>query len=68
MQLFVIWFRMYPGDAQSRWPGELLTDRGVEHRWDEPKAAGRWFLANLQPLRPSRGDDGIFPQRVDALC
>ena len=67
MQLFVIWFRMYPGDAESKWPGELLTDRRVEHRWDEPKAAGRWFLANLQSLRPSRGGDGVFPQRVDAL-
>ena len=67
MQLFVIWFRMYPGDAESKWPRELLTDRRVEHRWDEPKAAGRWFLANLQTLRPSRGGDGVFPQRVDAL-
>ena len=58
---------MYPGDAESKWPRELLTDRRVEHRWDEPKAAGRWFLTNLQSLRPSRGGDGRFPQRVDAL-
>jgi hypothetical protein len=67
VQVFVIWFRMYPGDAQSKWPSELLTDRRVEHRWDEPKAAGRWFLSNLGALRPSRGGDGVFPQRVDAL-
>jgi len=58
---------MYPGDAQSKWPGELLTDNRVEHRWDEPKAAGRWFLTNLTALRPSRGGDGVFPQRADAL-
>ena len=64
--MFVIWFRMYPGDAESKWPRELLTDRRVEHRWDEPKTAGRWVLANLQSLRPSRGGDGVFPQRVDA--
>src|SRR5437773_9967098 len=57
---------MYPGDAESKWPRELLTDRRVEHRWDEPKAAGRWFLTNLQSLHPSRGGDGVFPQRVDA--
>ena len=58
---------MYPGDAQSKWPNELLRDRRVEHRWDEPKAAGRWFMMNLGALRPSRGGDGVFPQRVDAL-
>ena len=67
VRVFVIWFRMYPGDAESKWPRELLTDRRVEHRWDEPKAAGRWFLTNLRSLRPSRGGDGVFPQRVDAL-
>lgn len=65
--VFVIWFRMYPGDAAEKWPSQLLVDRRVEHRWDEPKAAGRWFLENLQSLRPSRGGDGVFPQRVDAL-
>ncbi|PYQ75521.1 MAG: hypothetical protein DMG01_18660 [Acidobacteria bacterium] len=65
--MFVIWFRMYPGDAESKWPRELLTDRRVEHRWDEPKTAGRWFMTNLNALRPSRGGDGVFPQRVDAL-
>jgi hypothetical protein len=67
VRVFTIWFRMYPGDAQSKWPRELLTDRRVEHRWDEPKTAGRWFLTNLRALRPSRGGDGMFPQRVDAL-
>jgi len=67
VRAFVIWFRMYPGDAYSKWPGQLLIDRRVEHRWDEPKAAGRWFLSNLGALRPSRGGDGVFPQRVDAL-
>jgi hypothetical protein len=67
VRVFTIWFRMYPGDAQSKWPGEVLTDRRVEHRWDEPKAAGRWFFTNLRSLRPSRGGDGRFPQQVDAL-
>src|SRR5438876_1021847 len=45
---------MYPGDEESKWPRELLTDARVEHRWDEPKTAGRWFLTNLQSLRPPR--------------
>ena len=67
MYVLVIWFNMYPGDDMSKWPSGALTDPRVEHRWDEPKSAGRWFLQNLQSLRPSRGGDGVFPQRVDAL-
>ena len=67
MRVFTIWFRMYPGDAQSKWSSQLLTDSRVEHRWDEPKSAGRWFMTNLNSLRPSRGGDGRFPQQVDAL-
>lgn len=58
---------MYPGDAESRWPHEVLTDRRVIHAWDEPKAAGRWFLTHLSALRPSRGGNPSFPQRFDAL-
>ena len=65
--MFAIWFRMYPGDSQSAWPSALLTDGRVQHRWDEPKSAGRWFLENLRSLTPSRGGDGRFPQRVDAM-
>ena len=67
VRVFVVWFRMYPGDAESRWPREILIDRRVEQRWDEPKTAGRWFLTHLSDLRPSRGGDGAFPQRTDAL-
>ncbi len=67
IRVFAVWFRMYPGDAESAWPSALLTDPRVQHRWDEPKAAGRWFLENLKTLQPSRGGDGRFPQRVDAM-
>lgn len=65
--MFVVWFKMYPGDAESRWPREVLFDPRVEHRWDEPKSAGRWFLEHLGELKPTRGGDGVFPQRVDAM-
>ena len=66
VRLFVVWFKMYPGDEKSRWPRELLDDTRVAHRWDEPKHAGKWFLEHLSNLRPARGA-GPFPQRVDAL-
>lgn len=58
---------MYPGDSESRWPREALVDSRVEHRWDEPKSAGRWFLEHLSEMTPTRGGDGVFPQRVDAM-
>jgi len=67
VRVFVIWFNMYPGDSETKWPSNLLTDSRVEHRWDEPKTAGRWFKTNLRALRPARGGDGVFPQRDDAL-
>ena len=62
-----VWFRMYQGDEESAWPSAVLSDGRVAHRWDKPKSAGRWFLENLNSLRPSRGGDGKFPQRVDAM-
>jgi hypothetical protein len=67
VRVLAVWFRMYPGDTESSWPREIFTDRRVRQRWDEPKVAGRWFLGHLRDLRPSRGGDGVFPQRVDAL-
>jgi hypothetical protein len=67
VRVFVVWFRMYPGDEESRWPREILQDRRIIQAWDEPKAAGRWFMTHLSALKPSRGGDGQFPQRDDAL-
>ena len=67
VRVFVVWFRMYPGDQESRWPSDILVDRRVVQTWDEPKAAGRWFMSHLSDLRPTRGGDGRFPQRDDAL-
>ena len=51
----------------SRWPGGVFRDKRVEQRWDEPKAAGAWFLDHLSELRPARQVSGRFPQRVDAM-
>ena len=67
MRVFVVWFNMYPGDRESRWPREIFTDSRIIQAWDEPKVAGRWFMSHLSELRPSRGGDGRFPQRDDAL-
>ena len=58
--MFVVWFKMYPGDEKSRWPRQLLNDDRVVHRWDEPKNAGKWFLQRLSDLKPQRGASKIW--------
>jgi hypothetical protein len=58
---------MYDADEASRWPRAVFTDKRVEQRWDEPKAAGAWFLEHLRDLRPAHQVSGRFPQRVDAM-
>ena len=65
-RVFVVWFKMYPGDEKSRWPRQLLNDDRIVHRWDEPKNAGKWFLQRLSDLKPQRGA-GRFPQNPEAL-
>jgi hypothetical protein len=67
IRVFTVWFRMYPGDEESRWPRELFTDSRMQQRWDEPKTAGRWFLDHLHDLQPAHSVSGKFPQRVDAM-
>lgn len=58
---------MLDDDAEGRWPRTIFTDKRVEQRWDEPKAAGVWFLDKLSALRPAHPVSGTFPQRVDAM-
>ena len=67
MRVFVIWFNMLEGDEAGRWPRTVFTDKRVEQRWDEPKAAGTWFLDKLRDLKPRHDVTGKFPQRVDAM-
>jgi hypothetical protein len=47
LDVYVVWFNMYPGDARWRWDGGGMTDRRVIHYWDEQKSVGTWFSANL---------------------
>jgi hypothetical protein len=47
LDVYVVWFDMYPGDARWRWDGGGLTDPRVTHFWDEDKTVGTWFSPNL---------------------
>src|SRR3989442_8262605 len=50
---------MMAADSRTKWPPTLLTDSRVTHRWDEPKALGRWFAPQTSAMQPqlSRGSD-----------
>ena len=47
LDVYVVWFNMFPGDARWRWDGDGMTDPRVVHYWDEQKRVGTWFSANL---------------------
>jgi len=50
VRAYAVWFNMFPGDARSKWPPNLLTDARVIHRWDEPKAVGLWYAPNTASI------------------
>lgn len=47
--VYAIWYEMYPGDSPRAFPSaqKLMPDPRVHHFWDQPKATGRWFKANV---------------------
>jgi len=47
LDVYVVWFNMYPGDARWRWDGGGMTDPRITHSWDEQKSVGTWISANL---------------------
>jgi hypothetical protein len=47
LDVYVVWFNMFPGDARWRWDGDGMADSRVTHFWDEQKTVGTWFSANL---------------------
>jgi hypothetical protein len=43
IQVYAVWFNMFPGDDRSGWDFSLLSDPRGRHFWDEDKLAGRFF-------------------------
>jgi hypothetical protein len=52
----VIWFNMLPGDSRQAWTGDGMSDPRVRHFWDEQKAVGNWFTANVTHARGTTWD------------
>ena len=61
LRVYAVWFNMYPGDARARWPAALLTDARVVHYWDEPRAAGTRYLAQLPAILDRRAPETMSP-------
>ena len=69
LEVYAVWFAMYPGDVQDRWIADALTDPRVTHYWDEGKSVGRWFGDRVDAMRPqlAPGSKGVeFPVLWDA--
>jgi hypothetical protein len=50
LEVYAIWFRMYPTDRPETWPADVLTDRRVRHYWDEEKSVGTWYGQRLNEM------------------
>jgi hypothetical protein len=56
---------MYPGDARNRWRSDLLTDRRVQHWWDERKLTGIQLTSDVAPLTALRAPGSrVFDEEI----
>ena len=62
LQVYAVWFNMFPGDAREKWRGDLLTDARVVHYWDEQQSVGRLYFQGLPQIWEKRAADTITPQ------
>lgn len=58
IKVYAVWFNMFWGDEQSKWPGDILNDDRVLQFWDEEKIAGRWFEKKVSK-QGGKGEDRI---------
>ena len=47
LRVYTVWFSMLVGDSRGAWDGDGMTDSRVVHLWDEQKAIGNWYGANV---------------------
>jgi hypothetical protein len=47
LRVYAVWFNMLFGDSRGRWDGAGLADPRATHLWDEQKAVGNWYSANV---------------------
>lgn len=47
LRVYAVWFNMLFGDSRGAWDGDGMNDPRVVHLWDEQKAVGDWYSANV---------------------
>jgi hypothetical protein len=47
LKVYAIWTDRLVTDARWRWDAAGLTDKRVEHLWDQDNLAGSWLAKNL---------------------
>ena len=56
LRVYAVWFNMLFGDSRGRWDGAGMADPRVAHLWDEKKAVGDWYSANITHDRGTTWD------------
>ena len=57
LQVYAVWFSMYPTDERENWPDDVLTDPRVVHYWDEGKTVGQWYMGRIQEIESARAEN-----------
>ena len=57
LQVYAVWFSMYPTDERENWPGDILTDNRVVHYWDETRSVGRWYMERIREIDSMRAPE-----------
>jgi hypothetical protein len=50
LEVYAIWFSMYPTDRRELWPADILTDPRVSHFWDEGKLVGTFYANRFHEM------------------
>jgi hypothetical protein len=64
LQVYAVWYNMFPGDSRGLWRPDLLTDSRVVHYWDESQSVGRLYFQGLPQIWAKRAADTVLPQDV----
>jgi hypothetical protein len=51
LEVYAIWFSMYPTDRRELWPADILTDSRVVHYWDDRKQVGTWYAERFNEMK-----------------
>lgn len=60
LEVYAIWFSMYPTDRREAWPADILTDSRVVNFWDERKEVGTFYAQRYGEMEST-----VVPESTD---